>query len=189
VKQEFSALSSRQYRSAQPDVIGVDVDHSRPIGEVRYLEFNGSGRLYAVCEIDGSGLEGPLFFSPHVRHRDGLDIELLGLAVTTSPASIGLDPIDAFPAALDRAASQVVYQDGFAGQLIKRAAAYNRSRKHGQPIVIVDLERERERERILRKRHVTPAEMMMLLDQEHDRRPPGKLRHGPVVRGSVLRVR
>jgi hypothetical protein len=130
-----------------------------------------------------------LFLSPRVRHRDGRDIELLALAVTASPASIGLDPIDAFPATLERAAGQVVYQDGHAGQLVKRAAAYNRSRKHGQPHVIVDLERERERERILRKRHVTPVEMMMLLDQEHNRRPPGKLRHGPVVRGSVISVR
>jgi len=136
VERRFFKVPSLEYRSVQPITIGVDVDHGRPIGQVKYLE-RTNAKLYAVCEIDSGSLShGPWAFSPLVRHRDGHDIELLSLAVTKSPASVGIGTLDAWPGTLREAAREVVYQDGFAGELIRRAAEYDRRRKRGEPLVI-----------------------------------------------------
>jgi len=137
VRREFSSVPSTEYRSVQAAAIGVDVNHDQRIGQLKYLERTGSGRLLAVCEIDGSSLgDGPWYYSPEIRHRGGRDIELLSLAVTRSPASVGLGPITAFPGTLHDAARKVVYQDGHGGELVKRADEYDRRPKHGEPIVI-----------------------------------------------------
>jgi hypothetical protein len=71
VRRQFSSVPATEYRSVQAAAIPVDVDHARPIGTVRYLELSQGARLHAVCEIDGAGLEGPLYFSPSIRHVDG----------------------------------------------------------------------------------------------------------------------
>jgi hypothetical protein len=94
-------------------------------------------QLWAVTEVDGAGLEGPLFFSPAIAYRgNGEDIELRSLAVTHNPASVGLGAIDAFAGSLAEAASRIVYQDGHAGVLVKRAHKYDRRRSYREPLVI-----------------------------------------------------
>jgi HK97 family phage prohead protease len=140
VRREFSRMPSTEYRFTQASEIRVDVDHERPVGEVKHLELSRNGNLFAVCEIDGSGLEGPLYYSPEVLHRGGKDIELRALAVTRSPASVGLGPLTAFPGTLAEVARGIVYQDGWTGQLVKRAHEHARKRKHNEPIIVVGLE-------------------------------------------------
>lgn len=139
VKQRFFAVPAAGYRAVQPARLHVDVDHDpgRTIGEVRYLERTGRG-LWAVCEIDASTLgDGPWFYSPEIRHRAGHDIELRSLAVTRRPASICLDPIDAFPGTVaDAAYRTVTSRDGFLGEVVKRARDYDNRRKHDDPLVI-----------------------------------------------------
>jgi hypothetical protein len=137
VKRQFPSTPSTEYRSVQVPEIAVDVNHDgTPIGTVRYLERTAS-KLFVVCEIDASGLgEGPWAYSPWIRHFDGKEIELLGLSVTRRPAQIGIGHLDAFPGPLHEAAAHVVYQDGHAGALVKRARDYDRHRKHGQAIMI-----------------------------------------------------
>jgi hypothetical protein len=46
-----------------------------------------------------------------------------------------------------------------------------------------------EREQLLRRRDLSPVEVMMALEEQEYGRPTGPFRHGPVVRGSVIRVR
>jgi hypothetical protein len=107
---------------------------------VKYLEL-GASKLYGVCEVDSSRLaEGPLFYSPEVRHRGGRDIELLGLAITRKPASVALGPLVAYPGTLHDASRQIVYQDGFIGKLIRRADEFDRRRKHGEPLTIAGVQ-------------------------------------------------
>jgi hypothetical protein len=96
VKREFTSTPSTEYRSVQAAEIAVDVDHGPRVGAVKYLE-RTERRLYAVCEIDGARLEGPLYFSPEIHHYGGRDIELRALAVTQRPASIALGPITRTP--------------------------------------------------------------------------------------------
>jgi hypothetical protein len=120
-------------------VIPVDVNHDRPVGEVKYLELGRSGKLAAVCEIDAAGLDqGPWFFSPEILHRRGKDIELRAVAITKKPACIALGPITAHPGTLADAARTIVYQDGWEGMLIQRAAEYDRARKRGEPLTVHD---------------------------------------------------
>jgi hypothetical protein len=123
------SLAQRRF-AVQAASISVDVDHDhRPIGAVKYLELTESRRRYAVCEIDGSGLdEGPWFYGPKIRRRDRRDIELLELSVTRNPASVGIEALTAFPPALERAIGRIVYRDGFAGGLVEGAYEYDRSR-------------------------------------------------------------
>lgn len=136
-RREYFSVSSLHYRSVQAAAINVDRDHDQVIGEVKYLERAPNGQLHAVCEIDGADLDGPLYFSPAIRYRDGgRDVELRGLALTATPATIGLPPVDAVPGTIADAATKVVYQHGFAGQLIRRAREYDRRRKRGEPLVI-----------------------------------------------------
>jgi HK97 family phage prohead protease len=136
VRHEHFSVSSLHYRSVQAPEVRVDVNHDRVVGRVAYLERAPNGQLHAVAEIDGAGLDGPLYFSPSIRHYDGHDIELRALAVTRSPATVALPAIEAFPGTIADAASRVVYQHGYSGQLIRRARDYDRRRKHGQPLVI-----------------------------------------------------
>jgi HK97 family phage prohead protease len=138
VKREFMAAPSTEYRSSLAPEVLVDVDHrdDRICGRVCYLE-RRQGRILAVAEIDGSQLgEGPWAFSPEVAHYRGTDITLKRLAITKKPATCGIGNISAFPGTLRDAASAVVYQDGADGQLIRRAAQYDRARASGQPLVI-----------------------------------------------------
>lgn len=136
VEKRYSSVPSTEYRSVQASRIACDLNHDQPLGEVKYLERTDT-KLYAVCEIDGSMLgEGPWFFSPHIRHCGGKEIDLHGLAVCKTPASVALGPIHAFPGTLHDAARHIVYQDGFKGQLVKRADEYNDRRRFrsGEPI-------------------------------------------------------
>ena len=121
--------------------IRVDVDHERPIGQVKYLELGRNGYLTAVSVIDGSALgEGPWYYSPEIVHRAGTDIELKALAVTRKPASVALPPLEPFVGTtLAEAARGVVYKDGWAGTVVQRAAEYDRARKPPrEPLVVVD---------------------------------------------------
>jgi phage head maturation protease len=140
-RRQYLSVPSIHYRSAQPAAIAVDVNHGRVIGRVAYLEHAPNGQLHAVCEIDGSDLDGPLYYSPHIAHHDGRDIELRSLAVTRAPASVALPAIEAFAGTLADAASKIVYQHGHNGRLVKRARDYDRRRKHGEPLVIQGIER------------------------------------------------
>lgn len=140
VRHVFSSVPSTEYRSVQAGVAGmirVDIDHGRVVGEVKHLELRQDGKLYAVTEIDATGLDqGPWYFSPEILHRNGRDIELRAVAVTKKPASVALGPIEAFPGTLHQVASTIVYQDGYAGQLIKRADETDRKRRRGEPLEV-----------------------------------------------------
>jgi hypothetical protein len=136
VRREFFSLRSTEYRFEQPSEIVVDLNHEQPIGSVKYLEATARG-LFAVSEIDGSNLgEGPWFYSPAVSHCAGREIELLGLAVTRSPASCGLGPLTAFPGTLADAASKIVYQDGWEAQFVRRAHDYDCHRTRGESLAV-----------------------------------------------------
>ena len=136
-KHVFASTPSTEYRSVQAPEILVDVNHDRPIGQVKHLELSPAGKLYAVCEIDAAGLEpGPWFYSPEILHRNGRDIELRAVAIVKKPASVALGPIEAFPGTLHEAAREVVYQDGFPGAIVKRADQADRTRKRGEPHVV-----------------------------------------------------
>jgi hypothetical protein len=167
-KREFSKTPSTEYRSVQAAAISVDVDHDRPIGQLKYLERRTDSKLFAVCEIDASGLEeGPWYFSPEIRHRGGKDIELLALAVTRSPASVGLGPVTAFAGTLREASAKIVYQDAWQGKIVRRAAAFDARRKRHEPLVVCSppsVLREPE------PRYV--AAPLVLTRSERDRIPP-----------------
>ena len=97
-----------------------------------------------------------------------------------NPASVGLEPVHAFPFELDQAAGTIVYQDGWQGEIAKRACEYDRRRKRDEPIVVHDPPPK-----------VTRVEGAWFVDGElvgglHRDRPAGKLRYGPP--GRVLRV-
>jgi HK97 family phage prohead protease len=139
VRREYFSASSLEYRSVQGAEVLVDHDHDQVVGRVAYLERpHRDGRIHAVCEIDDAGLEGPLFYSPEILHRNGKDIELRRLAVTQKPASVALGAITAFRFPLERASGKIVYQDGWQGELVKRAAEYDRRRKRGEALVIAE---------------------------------------------------
>jgi len=185
VRRRARAYPAGEYLRAQPSTIPVDVNHEGPvIGQVAYLERNGSGRLHAVAEIDASGLDdGPWYYSPFIEHVEGRDIVLQALSVTRTPASIALPPISAFPARLpDAGAYRGIHQD-----LVKRAAAYDRRRRSGEPHLIVDPDREARLNRLVGRRLDDPTaalEYRMLVEEDTARRRP--IRHGPP--GRVLRV-
>jgi HK97 family phage prohead protease len=139
VEKRYAATPALEYRSVLAPQISVDVDHDRIVGEVKFLE-RTSRALSAVCQIDATSVgEGPWYFSPEVnirRHEGGQDVELRRLAITRKPASIGLGAVEAFPGTLAEAASKIVYQHGYNGQLVKRAHEYNRKRRRGEPLEI-----------------------------------------------------
>lgn len=89
------------YRRQQPYEILVDLDHgNRPIGEVVYLE----RRHRHLCAVAVVGLEasdldayGTCWWSAatHATPVGGIDrdVELAGLAITKTPATVGLAPL------------------------------------------------------------------------------------------------
>src|SRR4051812_30459964 len=80
-RRKYFSASSLQYRSIQPAEVRVDIDHDDRdvIGQVRYLELAPNNQLHAVAELDGRDLDGPLYRSPEIAHRDGRDIRLRAL--------------------------------------------------------------------------------------------------------------
>lgn len=89
------------YRRRQPHDIGVDLEHrGEVLGQVVHLE-RRHDRLNAVAvlELEASDLDafGDCWWSASTRatphHGLDRDIELVGLAITKTPASVGLRPL------------------------------------------------------------------------------------------------
>jgi hypothetical protein len=86
--------SPDELRDHHPARIPVDVDHQfGVIGEVVSLFRTRNHDVWAtsVCDPPDWLLRGPVYYSPSTTmKRDGSDIEIVALAVTTLPATIGL---------------------------------------------------------------------------------------------------
>jgi hypothetical protein len=86
-----------QYRSAQPCAIALDWAHnpSVPLGWVRALAVDGRGSNWALAELRAGAVlprYDRLYLSPErVDAVSGL--ELRSMAVTSTPATIALDPL------------------------------------------------------------------------------------------------
>jgi HK97 family phage prohead protease len=125
---------AHQYRSTQPSSIVLDIGHEAPIGTVKYLEQDVGG-LFAVCEADDAddlADGGAWYFSPaSTAYTDGTNVELTGLAMTCSPATVAQLPVTILPGNLAQAAARAPW--GGVRDRLRRAVDYDRTKRWGDP--------------------------------------------------------
>ena len=167
------------YRTAQPSVVPVHVDHRQPsVGEVLFIERTADG-LSAVAVVDGDFTEfhDRVFWSAQKierrgSSRTGTDAVLVHLALTATPAGLGLAPVSIYAGDVRNPTHRQQWrQHGYDGnrRLATRSVDYDRSRGSG-PHQIVD--------------HDEPADL-------HARADGGRPRGPLLYRGSgrILAVR
>lgn len=186
IEHRAMAFPSAEYRAVQPPSL-VDVEHSCvPVGSVRYLERNVAGCLFAAAEVDGSDLDdGPWFFSPEIEHVGGQDIVMTSVALTRSPASVAPQPVVSYPGPLRDAAGSGFRRDPFADGLVKRAAQYDKRRRRGDPLDVVDRGREERLKRIAGRDPGDPLLWSELEELEQERMYRMRLEYR---RGTILGV-
>jgi hypothetical protein len=203
------ATPAHAVRRVQPADVPVTLSHGgEAVGEAVFFELtprflmavahvsDDIGPLAAVKVGDETrAVPVDVFWSSQRDSRlDGTDTIITELTLTTSPRQRGLEPLTWLDGELDH--RYVVderwhlrartYEHGL---LTRAANSYlDRRARGGGALVVHDTEREREFAR-LELRGLDPATAMQLADDlAYDRRPPGPLRHGALVKGSVLRV-
>jgi len=126
---EVFANPPANYRSRQPRCrLNVEHDLARLVGRLVALERNATG-LWATCvshELGLLGTRGDWYFSAESRARqpglDRQDIELVGLAVTSTPAQVGAGPVTILAGDLTkRTRPRAVVAAGRAGARAPRA--------------------------------------------------------------------
>jgi hypothetical protein len=154
------ALPASQVRDVQGARIRVDRDHDGDwCGEVLHLERRRGSGLMAVASVsddvvpavyvrvgeERKAVEVPLYFSASWSATpDYRDVTIESLALTCSPAQVGLRPLTFLRGGLDYPGAERRWQlDGAARELLGRAAYSARERHSGAPIVIYDEEGER----------------------------------------------
>jgi hypothetical protein len=135
------------YLRHQPSRIPVDLEHrTAPLGEVVYLE-RANGNLHAVAvvnfDVDELDAYGDCWWSAatHAHRTYGIDrhLQLDSLAITKTPASIGLAPLRWLPGDVRDGTSRWAPIP----ELIARAAQPAIERRHrlSAPVLIHDVER------------------------------------------------
>lgn len=202
LRQRSWATPAAEIRSVQARWIGIDRDHDgRWFGEIIHLE-RRHGRIFAVGKIDDDAplttavkvgdkvvnVETPLYFSiERTHHGEGFtDIEINGVGIVASTARLSARPITIRDG--NAHAAGYLSTDHQAKELLKRAADTDR-RRHGGPLVVLDLDRQARWARIEgRHDECAVGERLALLDEErYARRPAGPIEHGP--HGRIISVR
>jgi hypothetical protein len=197
------ASPALQYRSVQDAVIPVDLNHDGwPVGQLVYLE-RARGRLWAVAHLqehvtpavqvrvagETVSVEHPLYWSAS-RFEDEEDGSLLleSVALTPRTARVMAQPVKIVHGTLDYPGVTARWQlEPSDAGLLERAVQARRERPDGA-LIVHDAD-EAFRYRHLEGRLPTDPEVQMALAEQDYQRPDGPIRHGRVVRNSVLSVR
>lgn len=138
---EFAAVPASCYHTTLPR-IPMDWRHGRQIGEIVHLERDGHLTVVAELDIDRCFdldlFDGPMFLSPETweeRFRDGVRAELMSVAITPTPAGVGLRPIRIHGGSLEAVARRAT---GHQRGLLERAVQARRRRQYGDPLRIID---------------------------------------------------
>jgi hypothetical protein len=134
------------YRTSQPAHIAVDRDHDgRAVGEIVALERNADDAVFGVAVVHHhdellAPSQPPIYFSPSLTsRRDGTDIVIESIALTSDPASIGLRPAVVVPGDLRDAGLRARWHNRTPCRaILDRAAAAAQRRRLGAAIVIED---------------------------------------------------
>jgi hypothetical protein len=182
------SIPGREVRSVQASEIPVRAYHGGPkLGRITHLERADDGSVWCVADIDADitpdrGTD--YYLSVEARFDDGTvgrDIEITGAALVTKSRMVGLRPaVLARNGGLDYRGQAVERYGPFIRELLA-----TRTRSRFEPIRV----HEPSRYRHLVGRKPDDIEVRQALDEQHYRRPVGPLRHGRVVRNSVLSVR
>lgn len=149
-QREFLAAPASEYCDRQPATIGFDWNHADRLGEVRYLERrNGGITMVATSDIDViATFDEPLYLSPSIGYlaqRGGnavnaTNVEIRSIALTPSPATVGLNSVKLIPGDLAAARDYAACRRELRGaaEIIGRARQYCRDRRPGDAHVIAD---------------------------------------------------
>jgi len=180
----------RRYQANKiPLLIGHDP--GAVIGAIRHLQLAGR-HLWGVGEIDEDvdpeRLPALWFSAATDSQRDGSDVVITHVGVVEATAQCGLAPVTFLRGRLRYPEERQRWRLGECERkIVERAADMVRCR-HGSegPMVVYEEQAEK-----LQADDPSTWEFLERRDKDlalHRGRPPGPLRHGPVVPGSVLRV-
>jgi hypothetical protein len=190
------ALQPSVFRRQQPAArLNLEHERSATVGRLVALEHDHGG-LWATFVADELALLRnaivPWYLSGEIVWKggdsDAHDAEIRHAALVRHPAAVSTRPAEIFVGSLDSRRDRERWRlHGVTRDRIERAAEQLKHRRPDDPVNV--LNRTAEREQLLRRRHMSPLEVALALEEQEYGRPPGPLRHGPVVRGSVLHVR
>jgi hypothetical protein len=185
------SIPGREVRPVQASEIPVRAYHGGPkLGRITHLERAEDGSVWCVADIDADitpDRDTDYYLSVEARFNDGAvgrDIEITGAALCERSRMIGLRRATLIRRdGLTHRGEAVGRLGAFQRELLERAAT--RTWQRGAPIRV----HEPYRFAHLEGRSASDMEVRQALDEQHYRRPVGPLRHGRVVRNSVLSVR
>jgi len=181
-------------RSTQAARIPVDIGHDpyRLVGEVRLLAETADGDVWMVAECDRElpATRAPRYLSADVRGPHSGDVELRSVAITESPAMIGMRPIRVLDLDLaDLTDAQLLtmraHDDAHAADLLTRARDQQHQQRYQRSAPIVVHRSATAATDWLRTSDDTPPASAGWVSPSG--RPSGRLRYGQP--GRILSVR